>query len=751
MRVGVVLLALVALPVAGLVLGGEALLNSGAVRGRVAAAAARAAGHEVRLGGPLGIAWSLAPALSARDVDVLNPPGFSRPALATVRRVEARVALWPLLSGRVEVPEVRVEGADVRLERDAAGRGNWERPPAPAGGGAPGVPQARARPVVGRVEVVDSRVAWAGSPPLEVAGLAMSGGGEVEGRMAVRGVGFAVAGRVGPVDGAPKDGAPVPVNVTPVNVTLVGGGLAASAVGDAGGALAVQVLVPDLAALGGLAGRPLPAVRDVALTLRLPAGPGGVTGLRLLVGESALGGGVRLARLEAVVDGPEAPLRVTAEGAVRALPLLFAANVAEPAALLRGGATAFQALMLGDGGQVAAQGTAGPDGAFDAAVTGAVPDLGRAGALAGVPLPALRDVSLGVRALAGPGGGVVLRGLRLASAQGDVAGDLALGLAPRPSLGGTLQSRSLDIDALLDVAAAVPGAPAPAPGVAAGPAPAPAAAPLIPALPLPFAALRTMDVDLRLAVALAVLGGQPWRGAEARVLLHDGQLKVDPAQVAAPGGPIQASVVADAGQESAAVTLRGVGLDAAALGGRGGPLVSGALDVDVALAGRGADLRAFLAGANGHVGVALIDGEVENAALLAAFGSVLRVANVPIEAEGRSRLRCLAARVDLAGGTARVASLALDATRLRLEGEGTVNLLNETMDLHLRPTVRIGPAGVVVPVQLSGPLGAPRPALERGAIAPGRLGFSIGPRRSGDPCPAALLAARGRAGPEPAP
>lgn len=152
----------------------------------------------------------------------------------------------------------------------------------------------------------------------------------------------------------------------------------------------------------------------------------------------------------------------------------------------------------------------------------------------------------------------------------------------------------------------------------------------------------------------------------------------------------------------------------------------------------------MVASLEGRLGLAVVDGEIENAALAAVFGPALRAVGLPAEAGGRSHVRCLAARFDVAGGQAGLKALALDTTRIRLDGEGTINLVDETMDLRLRPTIRIGGTGVQTPVRLAGPIRAPRPALERNPL--GRFGLSIG-AGGGDPCGAALVAARdGRAG-----
>ena len=214
---------------------------------------------------------------------------------------------------------------------------------------------------------------------------------------------------------------------------------------------------------------------------------------------------------------------------------------------------------------------------------------------------------------------------------------------------------------------------------------------------------------------------------------------------------MDARLLADAAATppTAAVTLLAPGLDAAPLAAAFG--LPGAatgtldLDLDLDLRAAGATARAMAPTLDGHAGIALVNGDLENQLLLDVFGTALRAAGLPVEAGGRSRVRCFALRFDAVAGHVDVKTLALDASRLRLDGEGGVDLVNGMLDLHLRPTLRIGGTGVAVPVHLLGPFAAPRPALERGAISPGRLGLSIlgGAAAQPDLCGPALAAARG--------
>ena len=94
-------------------------------RGLIEEQASRTLGRRVAIAGELGLALSLRPTLVASGVTIANPSWASRPDLARVERVEATAALLPLLAWRVEIDRLRVDGADIRLERSADGQANW--------------------------------------------------------------------------------------------------------------------------------------------------------------------------------------------------------------------------------------------------------------------------------------------------------------------------------------------------------------------------------------------------------------------------------------------------------------------------------------------------------------------------------------------------------------------------------------------------------------------------------------------------
>lgn len=84
-----------------------------------------ATGREMRIGGDLRIElWPL-PSAEANDVTLANAPWASQPDMVRVKHVSAKVALLPLLRGRLIVHELVAIEPEVFLETDAQGRRNW--------------------------------------------------------------------------------------------------------------------------------------------------------------------------------------------------------------------------------------------------------------------------------------------------------------------------------------------------------------------------------------------------------------------------------------------------------------------------------------------------------------------------------------------------------------------------------------------------------------------------------------------------
>lgn len=607
----IVLAIVVALPLAGLV-AAHFYLSGDALRRRIEAAVLKATGRELTIAGPVRLGWSLAPRIEADDVSLANPPGFSRPAMAHVDRVEARLELAKLLSRRVEVNGLTLAGPDVLLERDANGRANWDfsRPvPAHAAAEAPASLGPKFSVDVGEVTIDGAKLGLRGAQTIEVAAPHLTydpGSGRVAGDLVFRNTALRVAGTV--------------------------------------------------------------------------TAPAGAVQADLHVE----GGGLKLA-----LSGTNAASQVVAD----------------------------------------------------------VADLSSLSVLTGAKLPALRDVHFETKAKLAPAS-LELTSLKLTSAQGDLAGTLTFAGSPRPTVRGALSSTRFDLDAFVPPTAAPTPAPTAGPVAPAAPKPADR---VIPDTPIPYAALRGADAELQLNAAALTWHAKTYPGVAAHVALKDGVLRLDPATMVLADKTLSAQLQADAATQTVGAKIDAPGVPAAPVSALfGGPGASGNVDLHADLHGHGATWRAVAATLQGNAGLAMVDGAVDNAWLLDKLQDALRAANLPVEPGGDSKVRCAAIRAEAAGGKVQLQALTLDTSKLKLDGTGEIDLANETLDLHLRPTLRLG-AALSVPVHVGGTLRTPKLVLDAGAIAPGRVGISIGGKPPSDTCgPALTLARGGQAGPLPA-
>jgi AsmA protein len=770
----ILLAVLVAIPLAAVV-AARVLLDPEAIRPRLVAAVEAATGRRFTVG-DLSLALSLRPTVALTDVALANIEGGSRPQMLTARRVEVQAYLLPLLSNRIEIARIEVEQPDLLLETDRAGRGNWLFQPAaqPAAPTAPSAPSAPRRPMelsLDTLKVERARITWRGATtetveiPDLTASAPLAGPTTARGTVALRGQQVGIEATTAAL--AALSAGPIPFDVT---LTLAGGearlrgrldGAAWQAEADA--------RIPDLARLAPLLpDMPLPPLREVALSGRASgtgAALAGAENLALRIGRSDLAmlrPGLVLNRAEVTAARLDAPLTLAAEAALGGAAITAAGTVGTPA-LLAGtarGPLPVDLRIEAAGATATARGAIRdlrPVAGVNLALAAAIPDLAALSPLAGAPLPAIRDLRAEARlSERTPGfqGGAHLRGLAVASQPAEARGDLTLVIGERPGLTGRLDVVRLDLDAIraaVPAPAAGPAQPGAAPAQQAAPAPARDGR-VIPDIPLPVGALRGFDADLQLSIATLTAGGAPWREIAAPVKLQAGQGRVAPLRLVTPGGPLEIELAADAAAETPRLHLvaRSGALDLAAIQrALGRPVgLTGRAELDADLRGAGAGLRAVAAGLGGHLGLAMLDGTVEQP-LLGPVAAALR-ARVPLIPALPERLpyECVALRADIADGVARIGTLLVDAPAAKVAGSGTLNLGTEAIAMRLVHDVRAAGATVRVGADLGGTLAAP---AYRGVQAQnlGELAGALGSRLGGDV--GALLGALGRPGSAPQP
>ena len=799
MRLRTLLIAagiVVALPIAGLAIF-AATFDANAYKPRIAAAVEQATGRQLALDGPIRLKLGLSPGVRVEDVAFANAPWGSRPEMARLRALEVEVAVLPLLSGRIEVNRVVLVAPDILLETNAEGAGNWEfaaaeaaRPPAapaPAPPSAPAeAPRAQRDVLVRDLAITEGRVTWRDGRTRQTTTLALP-------RLSARADGpttplsldleatlndapVTLSGTVGPLARLAGAGGAAP---WPVDLALGAAGARATVKGTVaeprtgrGFDLAVEATVPDLARLAALApGVTLPPLRGLSLSVQAADRGGAVPEIRALTlraGESDLSAfapGLRLGRAELVAADARSPIRLSLAATSGGAPVTAEGTLGPLAAFLPGAGPAPWPvdLRLGAAGAEAtakgriAEARAGRG--VDLALAATIPDLAALAPLAGgAALPAIRDVRFSARARdLREGQGGELRDIALTLGPSDLAGAVSVALGARPRIAADLRSDRFDLDEIL---AALDGPARPAQGGAAPattPAQAAARTRLIPDTPLPFDALRLADAAVTLAVARLTAGGIDYRSLAATLRLDDGRLAVDPFRVTAPGAPLSGRVAVDASAAAApvALVLRAPAIDLAQVVGAfgGGYRVSGTLELDADVRGRGASPAAIAGTLDGHVGLAGANLDIDNRLIDLVAGEVWRALVPGAPREGSNNVRGLAFRFDSAQGVAEARAFLFDSALAKVAGTGSVLLGPEQLRLRAVPTLKLAGGGIGVPVLIGGTFLAPAVRVDAAGVAAGvagALGGAAGAVGQGSPLGALAGALGGRAGAAPA-
>lgn len=765
-------------------------LDAGTLTPRLLAAIEGATGRAATLGA-VSLRPGLTPQLVVEGATLANLPGGARPDMARIRRIEASLALLPLLRGKVAFRSMEIDGADILLERLADGTANWDlRPPArdaAAPTRADAAPSSSRRGVaIGEVVFTDSRLtlpdARLGTVALErarLAGFGEGGPASISVRLALHGVTLALEAETGPLPAPP--GAP-----WPLQGMLTIGGNSISAEGRLGESLTVSATLPEPAPLLPLLAALAPdatvpqALPPVEASLKLDAAwrPSNIV-LRLGAADlSALAPGLALARLELRAPSLDDPAQGTVEGNHAGVPLRATIGIDTPGALLPGAPegplqltaeiAAADAVAKVSGQILRPRALAGATLDLEATV----PDLHALAPLLAGP-PPLRDLRVEAR-LTAPDAltdEIHIAPFRITSSALEAEGDVILRPGKPVGLTGRVAAARLDLDALAERRASPAAAPSAAP---APPAPAPAATDgrVIPDLPLPVAVAQAYRGRLDLSADHLIVGGTDWRQVRGTLTLDENAARLTSFAAVTPGGPVRGQATIDAGTTPPAVALalrsEGAGIDLAALrrARREAAGIEGRAEIRIDVRGHGATTRAIAATLTGEAGMAVVDGRLAHAGLLRLGPDLLGLLFPGMPREGLD-LRCLALRVAAENGVARTRALLVETSAGRVEGAVVVNLATESLAARLLPDVNILGVRVRAPVGVGGTLGAPRVGVDPARAATQVIGDTIANRLWRDPtiewlrgqggsqsgdCAAQLRLARfGADGPVPAP
>lgn len=119
--IGVVLLLVVA---ASIIL--PMVISVDDVKGQIVQQVQKQTGRDLKIGGDLNLSVFPWLGIKISDVELSNAKGFGGKPFITVKHAEVRIKLVPLISSRLEVDTIELDGMTLNLARNKSGASNWD-------------------------------------------------------------------------------------------------------------------------------------------------------------------------------------------------------------------------------------------------------------------------------------------------------------------------------------------------------------------------------------------------------------------------------------------------------------------------------------------------------------------------------------------------------------------------------------------------------------------------------------------------
>jgi uncharacterized protein involved in outer membrane biogenesis len=202
--------------------------------------------------------------------------------------------------------------------------------------------------------------------------------------------------------------------------------------------------------------------------------------------------------------------------------------------------------------------------------------------------------------------------------------------------------------------------------------------------------------------------------------LDDGILNVKPIDLGVAGGHAIGAITLDAQREPAssrvALDFRGIRLEQLLPTLESNGVSSGSVSANVQLSGRGNSIAAIVGNGTGSMSLNMVGGRISNlldAKLGLNLGKMLRLT---ISGDRAIDVHCAAIAFDFNNGLGKSRAILLDTEQTRIEGNGTMNLRDETLDVLLYPTQKKpGLFSLHSAIRVQGPLKHPVFALDKNA------------------------------------
>lgn len=258
---------------------------------------------------------------------------------------------------------------------------------------------------------------------------------------------------------------------------------------------------------------------------------------------------------------------------------------------------------------------------------------------------------------------------------------------------------------------------------------------IIPDRQFDLPSLRVMNANVLFNIGYLDLGTkllEPLRPMRAHLTLADGVLRIDDVDARTAEGSLSGSLQLDGRQSTALwdvdLGLRGVRLDQWLHQTRGEgapPYVSGKLDGQVKVAGRGRSTAEILASLNGGMRFHVRDGTLSHLAVEAMGIDFAQALGMLVKGDEALKIQCNIVDLAVDKGVARPKVFVINTSDSTVWVDGTVSLRSEALDLRAVVSPKdFSPFALRTPIHLKGTFSKPAVSLETGKLA-ARAGAAI--------------------------
>lgn len=314
--------------------------------------------------------------------------------------------------------------------------------------------------------------------------------------------------------------------------------------------------------------------------------------------------------------------------------------------------------------------------------------------------------------------------------ESDIAGTLQLDTGgKRPFLHGELQSKVLNFADLGPVIGSEPkGAKEKKVTVAATPPTPPANVRVLPELPFRTERWDSVDADVKLkANNIRRPKELPIENLDTHLQMSNSVLTLDPLKFGVAGGNLTAQIALDGQKDPihahAKIQVRKLHIRELFPTLKINKTSIGNINGDFELSGDGNSVAHILSTSNGRVALVIAGGEISKLMMESVGLHLWEMLRLKVAGDQVINIHCGVADFNVKSGVMSTEVLVLDTEVTTINADGTINLVNEKLDLTLKPkTKKLSLVALRAPIYIRGSFSKPQVTLDAGQVAVRSIG-----------------------------